>query len=532
MLPRLLCNNFRRLKLHPLPNRVFNLPITSNNTSVHPILIQQNAANFSLSGPVTTKKTEPFKTAIKTNASKSSSPAVDNSSEQMYLQSLNDPDTFGSKHDDVYFEESVDAGDIAEEKFIENPVSKKQRLSTKQYADMIKEHLANNRIKEAIDVLEVRMIQEDRVKPENYIFNLLIGGCARVGFSKKAFNLFTRMKQRGLKVTGGTYTSLFNACSTCPWPQDGLNKARRLREIMLEKGYEPNASNYNAMIKAFGRCGEIMTAFELVDEMKSKNLAIEVQTFNFLLQACISDPEYGFRHALIVWHKIYSRRLLPDVYSFNLMLRCVRDCSIGDIDTMQQVISDILIGSKLDSDKQLKITDQQLLIESKSDQNDESQTSESNEIVDSLDVAPNLVTRFPHLGSLVMLNEVKKPEDRLLLLGGAKGILNEMDKLKVVPNIKTFTALLDVIPSTNTAEHQIIETMRKQKIRCDVDFFNILIKKRSMRLDYDGAKSVLKMIQIAGLEPDIVTYGVLALGCRNVTEARDFLTEMANEGIR
>lgn len=532
MLARLLYKNFRQFKIHFLSKSSFNSTNAHNNS-----LILQKVVYFSTSGPATTKKNEPFKNPFNKVESNSvqdnSNVLVEHSAsdEQLYLQSLNDPDTFGSSRDDVYFNESVDVGDIAEETFIENPVSKSKRLSTRQYADMIKEHLSNNRIKEAIDVLEIRMIQEDRVKPENYIFNLLIGGCARVGYSKKAFNLFTKMKQRGLKVTGGTYTSLFNACSTCPWPQDGLNKAIRLREIMLEKGYEPNASNYNSMIKAFGRCGDIATAFQLVDEMKSKDLEIEVQTFNFLLQACVSDADYGFRHALIVWHKIYQRRLLPDLYSFNLMLRCVRDCCIGDIETMQQVISDILLGSKIDSNKQLKINDndnQQLLIESDKD----ADTTDVQDDVDSTDQAPNFVSRFPHLGSLVVLNQIKKAEDRLLLLGGAKTILNEMEKIKVQPNVKTFTALLDVIPPTNAAEHQIIETIRKLKIKCDIDFFNILIKKRSMRLDYDGAKGVLNMIDLAGLEPDIVTYGVLALGCGNVEEARELLVEMDNKGIR
>ncbi|KAJ6641352.1 Pentatricopeptide repeat-containing protein 1, mitochondrial [Pseudolycoriella hygida] len=533
MLRQLISQRLRHLRIH--------LPTTTSFKPNECILIQRSVlhrqcvSHFSSSGPVTTKKTEKFKhpiTTVLSNATKVESDGEPLREEQIYLNTLNDPDTFGSSSDDVLFNELTDAGDIAEEKFIENPVRKSKRLSTKEYADMIKEHLSNNRIREALDVLEVRMLQEDRAKPENYIYNLLIGGCARVGYSKKAFNLFTRMKQRGLKVTGGTYTSLFNACATCPWPQDGLKKATRLREIMLEKGYEPNASNYNSMIKAFGRCGDIKTAFELVDEMKMKKLQIEVQTFNFLLQACVSDTEYGFRHALIVWHKMYQRRMLPDLYSFNLLLRCVRDCSIGDIETMQQVISDILLQSKVDGDKLLKVDDnQQLLIES--NENQDGGTTEAVEKFEvSLDQAPNLITRYPHLGSLVALHHVKKPEDRLLLLGGAKTILKEMENLKVEPNIKTFTELLEVIPSTNTAEHQIIETIRKLKIKCDVDFFNILIKKRSMRLDYEGAKSVLGMIKIADLEPDIVTYGVLALGCRTIEDSKELLDIMDYKGIR
>jgi hypothetical protein len=58
-----------------------------------------------------------------------------------------------------------------------------------------------------------------------------------------------QMKKRALKVTGATYTGLFNACANSPWPNDGLKRAHHLRELMFEKGYEPNAPNYHAMIK-------------------------------------------------------------------------------------------------------------------------------------------------------------------------------------------------------------------------------------------------------------------------------------------
>lgn len=52
--------------------------------------------------------------------------------------------------------------------------------------------------------------------------------------------------------------------------------------------------------KAFGRTGDLLTAFSLVDEMLKKNYKLKDETFNFLLQACISDKEAGFRHALLV----------------------------------------------------------------------------------------------------------------------------------------------------------------------------------------------------------------------------------------
>ncbi|KAI4470255.1 2-oxoglutarate and iron-dependent oxygenase domain-containing protein 2 [Holotrichia oblita] len=194
--------------------------------------------------------------------------------EEEYLVKVkDDPDTFGNPS---IYKEEYEEGDLNEEDYLQNSADPSRKLRTKQYADMIKAFIRKRQIKEAIDVLEVRMIKEDRVKPENYIYNLLLGACGNVGYTKKAFSLYNKMKQRGLKVTGGTYTALFNACANSPWPEDGLSRACHLREIMIEKGYEPNDTNYNAMIKAFGRCGDLSTAFSLVDEMQEKRYQLKM----------------------------------------------------------------------------------------------------------------------------------------------------------------------------------------------------------------------------------------------------------------
>ena len=39
-------------------------------------------------------------------------------------------------------------------------------------------------------------------------------------------------------------------------------------------------------------------------------------------------------------------------------------------------------------------------------------------------------------------------------------------------------------------------------------------------------------MKLAHLEPDIVTYGVLALGCKTGQEARDLLLELQDGGVR
>lgn len=490
-----------------------------------------------------------------------SSRVVQRESERLFVIAQSDPDRFGSQHTpgsavrsheptDDRRPTDGDAGDRAEEAHLSTPPGPSQRLSTKAYADLIKEHVRNKRIKEALDVLEVRMLREDRVKPENYIYNLLIGECGRLGYTKKAFGLFTRMKQRGLKVTGGTYTALFNACANTPWPQDGLHKAEHLRQVMLEKGYEPNASNYNAMIKAYGRGGDLVSAFRLIDEMQTKRLPVDVQTLNFALQACASDTQMGFRHALLVWHKMLRRRMRPDVYSFNLMLRCVRDCGIGDLQTMQELIEQILVESSraegVDVPRlEANVEDSVLQIEAAGQVDAHEvdsahiqlapkapKTSDVQAPNDEAFNRPNLLSSRPHLGRLVALAEVRKAEDRLLLLGGCSGFLHEMQAAKARPDIKTYTQLIDVLPPTNVAEKQLLAQLKRDKLKVDIDFFNVLIKKRSMRYDYDAAKEVLDLIRIADLQPDIVTYGVLALSCRTPDEADELMQEMLLRGVR
>lgn len=558
-------NHIRHL-CHRTLCHIARLPASSNPPALRNYL--RNAHAFS-SKPATVVTN----TASTTTTAAATKKEHHIESERLYVVAHGDPDRFGSQHTpglavkrDAADDTAEDAGDRAEERHLQEPPKRSQQLRTKQYADLIKDHLRNRRIKEAIDVLEVRMLKEDRVKPENYIYNLLIGECGRLGYTKKAFGLFTRMKQRGLQVTGGTYTALFNACAMTPWPQDGLLKANHLRQVMLEKGYKPNATNFNAMIKAYGRGGDLETAFRLVDEMQTKRMPVNVQTFNFVLQACASDKAMGFRHALLVWHKMLHRRMQPDVFSFNLMLRCVRDCGIGDLETMQEVIQRILAESRAardeavplrleanEADNVLQIErghidgavagvdetterrvggDEAALVDTTATRSETVRSAASAPRPDDHLNAPNLLSVRPHLGRLVALAEVRKPEDRLLLLGGMSGFLQEMQHSNATPDIKTYTQLVEVLPATNAAEKRLLAQLKRDKCKVDIDFFNVLMKKRSMRFDYEAAREVLELVRIADLQADIVTYGVLSLCCKTPEEADELMQEMLLRGVR
>lgn len=414
------------------------------------------------------------------------------------LQSKNDPDVFGTLSS-IQITADEDEGDRQDDEYSRNIPFRSDQLPLEQYAHMIVKHIKNKCLKDAIDILEVRMLKTDRVKPDNYIYDLLIMECGRLGYAKKAFQLYTRMKQRDLKVTGPTYAALFNACANSIHPNEGLKLATNLRKVLIQKEHDASEITYNTMIKAFGRCGDIKTAFQLVDEMKEKKKRLRVDTMNHLLQSCCSDKEHGFRSALLVWHSIYRRKLDPDLHSFNLLLRCTRDCGMGELDVIRKVIAQILLRSQGHVKIKTAINNR-LLIESKPQQSintnknmelekvDDQLLDDENKSTDSCNQMPNFINKLPHLGSIVELNDVKTREDRLFLLGGMDSVISEMEALHVRPDVKTFTQLLDLIPSTRDAETQLIEKMRYVRVRADTDFFNILMKRRIYRQDHEGAK--------------------------------------------
>nr|CAD7577958.1 unnamed protein product [Timema californicum] len=436
-----------------------------------------------------------------------------------YVPALgSDPDKFGDLHGLTETFEHVpeDQDDL---KFQEQDMVA-DKLRTKEYADLIKKFIKERKLAEAIDVLETRMLKVDNVKPEYYLYNLLIGECGRVGYTKKAFHLYNQMKKRSLHVSAAIYTALFNSCANSPFPQKALKQAAHLYELMQEKGYQPNKINYHAMIKAFGRCGDLSTAFSLVDKMVDQGLSLTDDTFNFLLQACIADKEAGFRHALMVWRKLMSRHVKPTSYSFNLLLRCTKECGLGDPDVARDLLQPFVVESRL------KREDAPVTTSIRSVVADE----ESSSLVET---RPNLLGHYPCLGSnLLPLAEVNTPENRLLLLGGPSGFLQAMKEMWVDPDIKTFTQLLHLIPPTLAAEKSLLEALSRLGVDVDIDFFNMLIKKRSMRGDYKNGRQVLQLIREAKLYPDIVTFGVLALGCRTKEEAQALLRDMKEASFR
>lgn len=111
--------------------------------------------------------------------------------------------------------DKVEMDDIEKkvEEFEENEarIPRRLKLSTGQYADLIKSHIQNGDLFSAENVLQI--VKKNRDKPTLYMYNLIIRAFALHGDVKKCFKLYNNLKKRGMQPNDATITSLFNVCS-------------------------------------------------------------------------------------------------------------------------------------------------------------------------------------------------------------------------------------------------------------------------------------------------------------------------------
>ncbi|NXR60004.1 PTCD1 protein, partial [Rhadina sibilatrix] len=451
--------------------------------------------------------------------------------------------------------------------------------------------IKEDKLAEALELFEVQMLKEERVQPEESNYTVLIGGCGRVGYVKKAFRLYNDMKKRGLIPTEATYTALFNACAESPWKDSGLQSALKLRQQLQSKNEELNLITYHALLKVCALCSDLRMCLDVLKEIVQKGHVLTAETFSFLLMSCIKDSENGFRFALQVWQQMNKLGIKADSHTYNLMLRAARDCGIGN----PAVASKLLLSPpehppqlKLSPGRQKeKVKNQrkkgsesapaQLDVEAMEKQlfqessvQPEEQIQQQNKRVaraeaepgapDSPSVThsragalmrraqsemeqphpsqklpfcnlPNLLDSRTADTAVVSLGTVATPSHRLALMGDVEGFLKKMKEDNAEPNIKTFTLLAELVEPQSPSESSLLAVLDDHKIKVDVTFFNTLMRKRSKQGDLEGAKSVLPALVKKGLSPNFQTFCNLAIACHKQQDGLQLLSDLKRSGI-
>ncbi|XP_076247397.1 pentatricopeptide repeat-containing protein 1, mitochondrial [Calliopsis andreniformis] len=435
-----------------------------------------------------------------------------------------DANVFGDLAYDKYEKFEMDEAEKEEERYTENDtkIPRWQKLSIGQYCKLIKSHLKKKDLQLALSVLD--LIKSNRDKPTTYMYNLLIRAFASQGDIKQCFKLFNKMKKRRLMPNAATYNSLLNACSTSTDKSKALEHLHSLRQFFCETNYPLNETHYITLIKAYSWHNEIVKAFEIADLAKDNGF-ISNNIYAALFHATISDKQNGLKYALILWHKMRKYKVPLNITHYNLLLRAIRDTGFGDMNV--NLISELL-GTQI----QLNETEKPDLLDFPPRLNIQLFASNVKHLPsESVGVSNDKNSELDIVNEDVVLSQSLNhilQENRLILFGGINKFLQRMESNNVPPDIKTVTMLLELLPPTTAVEQFFLTYLEKKKFELDICFFNVLIKRRCLRNQYKEAKKVMNEVQKHHLTPDIITFGVLAIGCNQFHDGKELLEQMNN----
>lgn len=410
-------------------------------------------------------------------------------------------------------EASVD--DLTDNKMlIEIPENCQQR----QYFDMVVKYLHENQFYEALDVLQVKMLKKD-LEPDDYIYTALIGYCGFAGHPNEAFKLYDDMVGRGLAVKSTVYHSLFRSVGRNP-SRNGLKQLNNLLKTMEEKCIEPDEKTCWSLLKAFGQCGSVEEGVKVLHFMVKRNMDIPQNCTSHLFRSCIKDKASGFQNVLFLYKKMLEYGISVQLHHFQYLLHCVRECSIGDIDSFINVLKRIGVenADKLSSDKDLE----------------ENLPNKSQNLYTKYDIElpifprdlPNLLSDHPTLGHITSIKNIKTPQDRLYLLGGLEVVIDNMSKNNIKPDLSILTHLLLCGPDTISTEKSLLDLAEKCDIALNIEFLNKILQHRVRRGQYREAKEVLFLIKDSGLQPNQFTFSILTMICAEIDNANQSLVEM------
>lgn len=424
-------------------------------------------------------------------------------------------------------------------------------------------------IKRALELFK-EMKSVARLEPSVENFSPLIYGCAKSGYTQKAFELYQEFLNYHNKPTNSIVTCLINSCGESPFREYGMKRLEwLLQHLRTQQCRELNKIQYHAAIKAYGKLGDIKQASNLVSEMIKKNMMPGVETFNMLLIGCVSDRESGTTLALKVFKRMKQYGISPDINTYNLLLRCIRDCKMGSqalmLSTLKELPALSNIEIKLKNKRagknfrnnlinstewlpMIKDLGPNLSVDVESNINESAENTkllESGAVLST--TVSNRITKWkcPSLledDHLMLYNQIQSldaqrlltPMQRFQLFGGMHGFLESMTRDKCKPDCKTLSLMLACIPSDRQDVLELFRLGKDYQVSYDRTLYNLWVRYICSSRNPQRLELALQFIDLMGCEgfrPDIESFEALAFGCDTWHMAHKLMNDIENCGF-
>lgn len=116
------------------------------------------------------------------------------------------------------------------------------------------------------NLVAARKVFEEMPERDVVSWNSIIAGYVKVKDYKRALELFHTMKQSDIGATEVTFISILGACAET----GALETGKKIHESLKEKHHRIEGYLGNAIVDMYAKCGELMLALEVFNEIEMK----------------------------------------------------------------------------------------------------------------------------------------------------------------------------------------------------------------------------------------------------------------------
>jgi len=181
----------------------------------------------------------------------------------------------------------------------------------------------------------VQWMKELQVKPSPITLGILVKTYGQAGDLQKVLAVWDEMEEQRGMANSVTYGCMLDACVKC----GNLEKATEVFQGMRESGKHRNTILYTTMIKGFGLEKDLARALDLFYEMPNEGVPYNTITYNSILEACVKCGDVLTAECLLQQMLQSDSDVEPDLISFSTLLKGY--CQSGDIDKALGVCQNI-----------------------------------------------------------------------------------------------------------------------------------------------------------------------------------------------
>jgi len=175
----------------------------------------------------------------------------------------------------------------------------------------------------------------NNVAPDLISYSTLIKGHCTRGCLEQALQLLSLMQKRGISPDAIVFNSILDGCAH--------KQMRTLTEQVLKDmevaEIAPSNFTLSILVKLYGRCTDLDTAFIVVDTYPTKyGFKLNAQVYTCLMSACIANT--ALPRALEVYERMMAAGCQADAKMYHTLLSgCVRH---GDLDAAARLMEEAL----------------------------------------------------------------------------------------------------------------------------------------------------------------------------------------------